>query len=289
MDRITAEILCKITDDFYATQAHSFSATRQAPWEGWDCVLREVGLLEYPSIEDPDSRGMSSVHPSLEGGLFRNMAVPFTALDVGAGNLRFFKYVREQLPSDVQLDFYAVDNCEAMLPDEEALANEMPYVRFEKVDVLQRLVHGADLVDAIEAPPCSLVTSFGLMHHVPGMALRADLLNALVRMAAPGGYVAVSFWQFMENEELAAKARTFHERAMEALQFNPVSLDFGDYLLGWQELAPQPGNIRYAHSFTTPEIDALAASVGDRAKVHARFNADGRSGDLNHYLILRVL
>ena len=276
MDRITAEILCKITDDFYAAQAQSFSATRQAPWEGWERVLEEVGL--HPATA-----------ASLEQGLFRNASVPFTALDVGAGNLRFFKYLHEQLPAEWQLDLYAIDNCEAMLPDEEALANEMPYVRFEKVDVLQRLVHGADLADAIEAPACSLVTSFGLMHHVPGMELRADLLDALVRMTAPGGYVAVSFWQFMHNAELAAKAQETHAHILPLLQLNPAMLDQGDFLLGWQDEALGPGTIRYCHSFTSEEVGALAAQVQTQADVVAHFEADGRTGDLNQYLILKRL
>ena len=274
MDRITAEILCKITDDFYAAQAQSFSATRLAPWEGWERVLEEVGL--HPATD-----------ASLEQGLFRNASVPFTALDVGAGNLRFFKYLREQLPAEWQLDLYAVDNCEAMLPDEEALANEMPYVRFEKVDVLQRLIHGADLADAIEAPACSLVTSFVLMHHVPGAALRADLLDALLRMTAPGGYVAVSFWQFMHNADLAAKAQQTHVEALAALQINPAVLDSGDFLLSWQDEIPGPGTIRYCHSFTSDEVGALAAQVKDLANVVAHFEADGRTGNLNQYLILQ--
>ena len=275
MDRITAEILCKATDDFYTAQARSFSATRQYPWPGWERVLAEVGLVLASGA-------------TLEEGLFRNIAVPYTALDVGAGNLRFFRYLREQLPPEVQLDLYAVDNCEAMLPDEEALANEMPFVRFQKVDVLQRLLHGASLAEQIEAPLCSLVTCFGLMHHVPGMELRLDLLNVLVSLAAPGGYIAVSFWQFLNNPDLARKAIAFQPAALSALQVDPSGLDAGDCLLGWQDLPAAPGNVRYCHSFTTDEVDFMADAVSDRATVVSCFEADGRTQNLNRYVVLQA-
>ena len=274
MDRITAEILCKLTDDFYAAQARSFSASRQAPWDGWRRLLRELGL--------------DAATAEVEDGLFHNASVPYTVLDVGAGNLRFLVFLHDALPAEMQKDFYAVDNCPALVPSEEVLANDFPYVRFEKVDVLQRLLHGASLAGAIEAPPCSLVACFGLFHHVPGMNLRADLLASLVRMAAPGGHVAVSFWRFENSPELASKAAAFHPQACAALGIDPSALDAGDYLLGWQDQPPAQGSVRYCHSFSHAEIDELAASVAPYAAPQARFDADGRGGNLNHYLVLRV-
>lgn len=222
--------------------------------------------------------------------MFGNVEWPLTVLDVACGNLRFASYVREQLPADAQLEYFAVDNCDDLVLPEEELANTMPYVRYEKVDVLQRLLHGASVVDALEAPLCQLVVAFGFMHHVPGQDLRAALLDSLVRCAKPGGYVAVSFWQFMDNVELATRAREDHAAALAALQLDAARLDAGDYLLGWQDVpVGQIGSIRYCHHFTDAEIDQLAASVAPRAQVVDRFKADGRSGDLNTYLILQVL
>ncbi|MDR3136291.1 MAG: class I SAM-dependent methyltransferase [Coriobacteriales bacterium] len=64
-----------------------------------------------------------------------------------------------------------------------------------------------------------------------------------------------------------------------------VTWEAGDYLLGWDNI---PGAYRYCHSFSQVEIDWLSSSVAKKASVVARFKADGRSGDLNTYLILRV-
>lgn len=275
MDRITAEILCKVTDDFYVANADSFSRTRQAPWVGWERVLQAARII-------------ASDVQRLEEGLFGNAQWPLSVLDVGCGNLRFARYLRDQLPAQSQLEYFAIDNCEALVPGEEELANTMPYVRFEKVDVLQRLLHGANLTGAIEAPACQLVVCFGLMHHVPGAQARADLLDALVRFAKPGGFVAVSFWQFLNSAELAASAMDQHARALAALQLDPARLDVGDYLLGWQDVPlDQQGGVRYCHSFTDAEIDEIVASLGNRAQVVDRFVADGRTGDLNTYLVLQ--
>lgn len=282
MDRITAEILCKLTDDFYTANAESFSRTRASAWPGWQRVLEEARIVA--------SNAGPAAQQSLEEGLFGNSEWPLTVLDVACGNLRFASYMREQLPSDAQLEYFAVDNCDELVLPEEELANTMPYVRYEKVDVLQRLLHGADVVDAIEAPLCQLVVAFGFMHHVPGREARAALLDALVRSAKPGGYVAVSFWQFMDNEELATRAQQDHAAALAALQLDAARLDAGDYLLGWQDVPiEQVGSIRYCHHFTDKEIDQLAAAVAPRAQVAARFTADGRTGNLNTYLILQTL
>ena len=151
--------------------------------------------------------------------------------------------------------------------DEEALANEFPFVRFQKMDVLGRLVHEADLAAAFEAPPCQLVSCFGLFHHVPGARYRAALLDALVRCAKPGGFVAVSLWQFMDEPGIAAKAQAVHAQAL---------------------LDNVPGAYRYCHHFTDGEVDGLVASVAGRARLVARFSSDGRTGALNTYVVLQA-
>ena len=51
----TAEQLSCITSEFYAQQAQSFSATRQAPWQGWQKCLEAMPQLlagEKPSVLD---------------------------------------------------------------------------------------------------------------------------------------------------------------------------------------------------------------------------------------------
>lgn len=271
MDRRTAETLCELNAGFYEAYAQDFAATRQAPWPGWQRCLDESNISETmaASVEQ-----LGTAH-----------ATPLSVLDIGCGNLRFLKYLRLQLPAEVQLESYAVDNCEFLLPSEEELAHDYPFVRFQKLDVLGRVIHEASLLHALEAPRCQLVTCFGLMHHTPGVPYRQRFLADLVRCCTSEGHVVVSFWQFMDSPELAQQAQAAHAQACARLNIAQQALDAGDFLLGWQN---QPGAVRYCHHFTDAEIDGLVASLGRAAAVKARFKADGRTGALNTYVVLQA-
>jgi hypothetical protein len=60
--------------------------------------------------------------------------------------------------------------------------------------------------------------------------------------------------------------------------------DKGDYLLGWQGRRDVQ---RYCHSFCEEEVDSLAGTVAEQAREVDRFSADGKSGDLNRYVVLQ--
>ena len=102
----------------------------------------------------------------------------------------------------------------------------------------------------------------------------------------PGGTCCVSFWKFMSNERLAAKASATTREALAELGMSGDELGAGDYLLGWQDVS---GAWRYCHSFDDAEVDGLLACLGGAARPVARFCSDGRSGDLNAYVVLRRL
>lgn len=266
MNTETAQMLNDITAAFYRKQAESFSATRQSPWDGWVRCL------------DAAREGFSAADLS-----DRETAV----LDLACGNLRFESFLESADPDRAYV-FHAVDDCDELadeaLSDESAPKGGMRNpVRYQSLDVIRILLAGGDLRSAIEAPTCDLVVSFGFMHHIPLASCREEVLSALVDRTRSGGTVAVSFWQFLNNEALAAKAYETHERAMAELGLPP--LETGDFLLGWKNT---PGAYRYCHNFDDSEIDRLIASVADRATVADRFLSDGRSGNLNAYLVLRV-
>jgi hypothetical protein len=160
-------------------------------------------------------------------------------------------------------------------------------VDYQNLDVLEALQQGQCLSEQFTAPPCDLSVCFGFLHHVPLAAWRAEILRSLVAQTRSGGTVVVSLWQFLNDDALARKAQDTHARALAELGL-PL-LGAGDYLLGWQD---RPGVYRYCHSFSEAEIDQLVASVtGDGAAVDvlSRFASDGRTHNLNTYVVLRVL
>lgn len=253
MDAQLARELIACNNEFYRRHAASFSATRQAPWQGWARVVEAARTLTEPS------------------GTLR-------VLDVACGNLRFERFLAEQTPA-TKLSCLAVDSTPELADDASAIRG----VRTHTVDVLEALFDGRDPLDG--AGTFNLTVCFGFLHHVPDENLRRALLDTLVRHTCVGGIVALSLWRFMDDPRLARKAEATEE-AMREQGFPVDALDADDHLLGWQDsILP----VRYCHHFSEAEVGELSAHLSQRGAPEIdRFSADGRSGTLNRYLICRV-
>jgi SAM-dependent methyltransferase len=250
----TAKKLCEINSGFYRDHGDSFSSTRQAPWAGWDLCL--------PFVRE----------------CARSARRELSVLDLACGNLRFMSFLRARLP-EMMLHYFAVDNSDDLLPSEV-----LPLLNYQHLDILGEMFRGKDLNDCLEAPLCDLSVSFGFMHHVPLFEFRKTLLKSLVRQTRTGGYIVVTFWQFLKDERLRTKALSVHQRALSELHLE--ELDKGDYLLDWNKL---PEVYRYCHNFSEEEINQLLKAVGNETALVSRFAADGRGGNLNTYVVLEVL
>ena len=249
-EEVLALRLCALTGEFYRANAESFSQTRQSPWQGWVRLLEVMGLAAEQN--------------------------PLRVLDLACGNLRFERYLADALPSRM-LSGCAVDNCDPLVEaGERNESDALSRMSFQNLDAIERLSAGC-LREALEAPDasCDLAVSFGFMHHVPLERWRVELLRALIAKVRPGGFVAVSFWRFLNSDKLI-RARA---------ELGIPELPPNDYLLGWQDTQ---GLYRYCHHFDEPEIERLLAMVADSADLVSRFEADGKTGNLNEYVVLRV-
>lgn len=285
----TVRQLNALTSAFYAEEAASFSATRQAPWHGWE---RAWEVVASAAPETP-------FHP-------------LTLLDLGCGNLRFERFLSERAGGP--LFVHAIDNCATLVEDATSDAAEDSSIckialTFHELDIVDHLLAG-DLASVIPAGTCDLAVAFGLMHHLPRFDLRAQALVALGRSLKPEGVAIVSFWQFLDDPRLAVKARTATERGR-SLHGLPA-FDPHDALLSWQA---NDRVFRFCHQCDDKEIDALieeanaalsqngdpcasaspsdmtAADRGTMAPLRevARFSADGKNGTLNRYVVLQRL
>lgn len=251
----TAEQLTRITSEFYTQQAQSFSATRQTPWQGWQKCLEAMPQLlagEKPSV-----------------------------LDVGCGNLRFARFLRDGA-GIVPAKYFAVDNCKTLVESGEA-DTHVSELAFIELDVIKSLLDNT-LSSQLTVPACDLVVAFGFLHHVPGAQKRIQLLRTLLDKTKPGGFVCVSFWQFMNSQKLAAKAQETTAQGLRALAIDASKLEEHDYLIGWQDKA---NTWRYCHHFSQEELDELLGSLGSDVHVCAQFSADGKDNNLNRYVILQ--
>lgn len=289
MDKKTIRALCDITSAFYRENADSFSATRRGAWGGWreclDAAASALGVSLSPSggeCADAQALGsgaLAAAAPAVPSGSGSASPRALSLLDVACGNLRFEGFLREACPH-IDWRFYGVDSC-----DELVRGTRFELAGFQRLDIVSALAgacEGAAPGSFIDAPACDMAVCFGFFHHVPTFELRCALLRAIVGKLRPGGVAMISFWQFLNSPDLAARARDTHERACRELSL--PGLDEGDYLLGWQN---RPGSYRYCHHFSPREVESLLSCVADMARPCARFEADGRTGNLNAYVVLQ--
>lgn len=292
-----ARQLNRINTEFYQAQAASFSQTRQAPWQGWEKVVALMGVAEQPPLAKPQQtlplapQQTLSVSPHVCVPV-QSAAQTLTILDVAAGNLRFGHYLASVLEgrtppastvAPVNIRYVALDNS---LELAQTSAFSLPWqLSFSQVDLVEELLQNSlsqtlqSMYSQADATLC-----FGFVHHVPTGEARKNLVHALLEATRPQGLVALSLWQFMNSPKLASRAQETTEAALKQLGLSVEELDPDDYILGWQE---HPGAWRYCHHFEQEEIRSLVESVRDLAELEACYSADGRTGNLNTYLVLR--
>lgn len=254
MDETTIARLAAVNRDFYRRRAAAFDETRRAPWPGWGRVSALLATTERASI-----------------------------LDVGCGNGRFGAFLDGRLRRP--LDYVGVDSSRELL---RLAAGRAPAgSRFVEADL-----SGPEPLAAVEregGAGFDLVAGFGLMHHLPGEATRRRVLEAMAARVAPGGHLAVSFWQFGE------RAR-FRDRALDwgGVGLTGERVERNDFLLPWgatddgEDGGPGAGAAtrvpRYCHYADRAEARRLVAGL--ELVLRDEYRSDGRSGDLNLYLLL---
>lgn len=297
-----AQQLCELNNRFYRTWAGSFSDTRHNTWPGWERCLQEASLQSTPQglqatqasrttpaeTDSTSFKTTAGVNEPTASDELLSLAKPLPAtrplnvLDVACGNLRFETFLARAMPlRPLFVDAFDVCDelaqCTANQPDVAALR----YHHCNVMDELQKETLNGALRDA---GPADLTVSFGFMHHIPLPAWRVAFIDALLDATKPGGLVCLSLWRFLSNEGMAERANATTAQGIAELGLDKLQFNEGDRLLGWKN---EPGAYRYCHSFSDAEITALAESTSEKATLKARFQADGRTGNLNEYLVLQ--
>lgn len=250
----TAAALHRINLEFYERHAAAFSATRGAPWPGWQRVAAAVA----------EGRGGTGAGSSV--------------LDLGCGNGRLAAYLEERWVGSFA--YLGIDVSGPLL-DLAAAREPGADRRFLRRDLLRQGVPSDP-----PGAPFDLIAAFGLMHHLPGADNRRDLLARAARLLAPSGLLAVSFWQFGDRERFLRRVVSWEEHNRSAARpIDTADLEPGDRLLAWGEGASAglPAPVRYC-CWTPPErAEELLAGL-PLAPV-AAYAADG---GLNFYRLLRA-
>jgi SAM-dependent methyltransferase len=248
----TIAALNRINRLFYDRHGYSFSSTRRGSWSGWTRLVERLRRSPLTSLE----HGRHSI------------------LDIGCGNGRFGRFLAEEIGS---FDYLGVDASLALLTEARNLRSSGdPRTAYLAAELIER--------DPPLRPSLSftLIALFGFLHHVPSHERRRGLLRAMAERLRPGGLLAVSFWQFGSEERFERRKVSWeaHHRKSE-IPVETADLEPGDVLLAWGE----GGTYRYCHFVEPEEADRLAAGTG--LEPVDSYRADGRTGDLNLYFVLR--
>jgi len=240
MDSSTATQLLELNRDFYTRFGDSFSATRQRIQPGVRGVL---GML----------KGDESI------------------LDLGCGN---GELSRELARGGHRGAYLGVDFSLPLLREAESQPDGFS-ARFVQAD-LTRL---SDFEELLVIGNWSVVTAFAVLHHIPSMELRLNILRVVHQLLKEDGLFIHSNWQFLNSEKLKARIQPWEAAAIPGSE-----VDAGDYLMDWRNGGK---GLRYVHHFSEQELIGLAKT--SNFQITDTFYSDGEGGRLGLYQVWRPI
>jgi SAM-dependent methyltransferase len=235
MNTQTVQQLLELNHQFYQRFSHEFSQTRQRLQPGVRRILQD-----------------------LPPGL--------AYLDLGCGNGETWRWLASQAAPRryVGLDF-SPGLLEAA---SQGQASQAVVPEFYLVNLA-----ASDWGHDLPAAAFDRVLAFAVLHHLPGQALRLQILSGVRRLLAPGGELLLSNWQFTNSPKLAERLLPWSAAGLEA-----ACVDEGDFLLDWRSGG---SGLRYVHLYSEAELADLAEKSG--FSVRESFYSDGHGGRLGLY------
>ncbi len=254
MDEATIRALCALYREFYEEASAEFSATRRHPWAGWYQIV--------PALEALAARAAS-----------------LRVLDVGCGNGRFARFLSDAL--DAPLLYVGLDASAALLDEARRTLRGDVDAALHVCDVATD-----DWERPLGAARFDLVALFGVLHHLPGRPTRRALLERLAARVAESGLLVFTVFRFAHFERFRARLMPWPELERlspeHAARIDLEKLEPGDHLLRW---GPGAARARYCHFVDADELRELIDALP--LECVASFESDGKTGDLNSYVLLR--
>ena len=247
MDEKIIEQLLALNYAFYATFARPFAASRSLSDPALTCILPHIPQRAR-------------------------------VLDVGCGNGRLALLLDRERPGTTYLGIDAVPE---LIEVARAQAGQLATIsaEFRVADVARpgwsEKLHST-------RPSALLRTSFdrvvilAVLHHIPSLSLRVQVLRESASLLASDGRLILSTWQFLDNARMRRKIVDWAKVSIPEKALEP-----GDYLLDWKR---EGQGLRYCHLVDEAEIEHLAAESGLR--MCKTFRAGGREGNLSLFVVL---
>ena len=229
--------LIEINHEFYTRFGDSFSATRHRIQPGVQRVLASLTGDE-------------------------------AILDLGCGN---GELARELAKRGHRGPYLGVDFSPPLLRDAGSQRTGFS-AAFKEIDLTQLTVLDHQ---SLTTGHWSLITAFAVLHHIPSIDIRLNILHTVRSVIADDGRFILSNWQFLNSDKLRGRIRPWEEAAIK-----PSDVDAGDHLLDWRSGG---AGLRYVHHFDEEELAALARDTG--FIIRESFYSDGATGNLGLYQV----
>lgn len=186
-------------------------------------------------------------------------------LDLGCGNGELARQLARQKHTGI---YTGLDFSPALL--EQARGGVPPHFRFLQADL-----SSPDWDAPLQGDKYDAILAFAVLHHIPGMELRLQVLHKARSLLLHGGRFIHSVWQFLNSPRLQ-----FRVQPWESIGISEDEVDSGDYLLDWR----QGGRgMRYVHHFSEHELAELAVAAG--FEITESFLSDGENARLGLYQV----
>ncbi len=241
MNAATAERLLNINRQFYDEHGRDFSQTRERLQPG---VQRLVDTLH----------GDESI------------------LDLGCGN---GELARTLSRAGHRGDYLGLDFSPPLLKEAQREAFTFP-AKFIQVDLAQLSLvtdHYSLLTNHY-----SLITAFALLHHIPTVDRRLELIKRVHELLKTNGLFMHSNWQFLSSPRLKSRIQPWN-----AIDLTAQDVDANDYLLDWKRGGM---GLRYVHHFDEAELAELAHAA--QFDVLETFYSDGENKKSGLYQVWRA-
>jgi len=228
--------------------------------------LLDLNRQFYQTFAIPFSATRSHLQPGVLR-ILEQINPSASLLDLGCGNGELARHLARNGHSGA---YTGLDFSSALL--EQAAAGQPSHFRFLQADL-----SSPDWDAHLAGCQYDAVLAFAVLHHLPGVDLRMQILHKVRALLPHGGHLNHSEWQFLNSPRLAARVQPW-----EVIGLSEKDVDQGDYLLDWRQGGQ---GLRYVHHFSEPDLAELAAKTG--FEIAETFLSDGENHRLGLYQVWR--
>jgi ubiquinone/menaquinone biosynthesis C-methylase UbiE len=188
-----------------------------------------------------------------------------TVLDLGCGNGRAFRQMKERGAQYIGVDF-----SEELIKEAKSIHSEADF----RVGNALQLPFVDEFFDKIYC--------FAVLHHIPSKQLRKQFMEETQRVLKPGGVLILTVWDLWSNPR--AK-KTLCKNRLKKLFF-ASSLGWNDVFYLWKDVRGEVLAKRYVHMFKEREVTKLAKQSGLEVMNYGKIQKTGNENG-NIYLVAR--